>query len=41
MKIREGMLEGFIKAHDTALDKYDFDKFVGGTLPDLEQEMTW
>jgi len=23
---------GFIKAHDIALDKYDFDKFVGGHL---------
>jgi glyoxylase-like metal-dependent hydrolase (beta-lactamase superfamily II) len=26
---------GFIKAHDIALDKYDFDKFVGGHLTRL------
>ncbi|HSA73180.1 MAG TPA: MBL fold metallo-hydrolase [Nitrososphaeraceae archaeon] len=26
---------GFIKAHDIALDKYDFDKFVGGHLTKL------
>jgi len=26
---------GFIKAHDIVLDKYDFDKFVGGHLTRL------
>ena len=26
---------GFIKAHDIALDNYDFDKFVGGHLTRL------
>jgi hypothetical protein len=26
---------GFINAHDIALDKYDFDKFVGGHLTRL------